>query len=118
MSSRFALFYGDGSIVKDDGQDVEITFRVPRAWIDSPKDGVQFVVAPGLDGKLVVYEQKDLYFMLPGGEPMATDDLGPVLRSLGLLKCGLWIPNEEYAAIRETVRAYRREHEKKNKTAR
>jgi hypothetical protein len=102
------MFYADGPTIVDDGEDVEVIFRVPRAWLDAPTDGVQFVVRHMPDGKLRVHEQRDRYFVLQNGEPVANDE-GPValLRSLGILKAGLWIPDEEYQAVREQVRAYR-----------
>lgn len=116
MASRFAMFYADGSIIKDDGEDVEVTFKVPRVWRDAPRDGVQFVVCHLPDGKLRVYSGKDTYWTLQNGESVANDE-GPVtlLRALGILKMGLWIPDEEFEAVRELVRDYRKAWENRKK---
>lgn len=108
MGPRFVMFYSDGSIVADDGDDAEVTFRVPRAWLGAPRDGLQAVVQHRPDGKLTVLSGHDQYAVLTNGEPMATDDLSPLLRAAGIAKSGLWIPDEEYQAVREQVRQYRR----------
>jgi len=110
---RFAIFYADGSVVEDDGVDETVTFRVPRAWLRAPCDGVQFVVAHRSDGRLQVLQNHDIYMTMPNGEPIASNDMGAQLRSVGIAKYGLWIPDQEYFAIRERVREYRRVHEEK-----
>lgn len=110
---RFVIFYADGSIVEDDGEDVEVTFSVPRAWLTAPRDGVQFVVCHRSDGRLQVLQNHDIYLVLRNGEPVACNDLGAQMRAAGLAKYGQWIPDEEYFAIRERVREYRTEHEAK-----
>lgn len=111
MSPRFAMFYPDGSPMLDDGEDVEVTFRVPRVWLDAPKDGLQIVVEHLPDGKMRLFQQYDRYFTLPGGQPKGADSTDPLLRSLGILKHGLWLPDDEYDQVRERVRLYRRAHE-------
>ena len=108
MEPRFAMFYPDETLI-DDGEDVEVTFTVPRVWFNAPRDGMQAVAIHRSDGKISVHDGRDIYAVLQNGEPMATDDLGPVLRAAGLVKHGLWIPNEEFEAVRERVRAYRRQ---------
>jgi hypothetical protein len=110
---RFVIFYADGSVVKDDGEDVEVVFKVPKIWAEAPKDGVQFVVEHLSDDKLRVYQQYDHYFVLPGGQPKGAKSTDPMLRNLGILKHGLWIPDEEFEEIREAVQEYRRKHENK-----
>lgn len=112
MSPRFIMVYPDRDIV-DDGEDVELRFIVPRVWRDAPADGMQAVIKHRSDGKLSVHDSSDIYSVMQNGEPMATDDLSPLLRSIGLVKNGLWLPNEEFAAVRERIRMYRREHERK-----
>jgi hypothetical protein len=111
MAPRFAIFYADRSIIEDDGEDVEIIFRVPRVWLEAPRDGVQFVVCCRPDGKLSVLSGYDLYSVLANGQPMAADDLTAQYRATGLTKSGLWIPDEEFEAIRKLVQRYRREHD-------
>jgi hypothetical protein len=113
MEPRFVIFYSD-KVLSDDGEDVEVSFRVPKVWLEAPRDGVQAVVIHRDDGNLVVHEGRDIYAVLPTGEPMATNDLGPMMRATGIAKYGLWIPNEEFEAVREQVRAYRRQHEEKS----
>jgi len=107
---RFTMVYPD-RMLEDDGTDVEVVFRVPRVWKNAPADGMQAVIAHQNDGRLRVYDQCDIYAVLPNGEPMATDDLGPVLRAAGIAKYGLWIPNQEFEQVRKRIRAYRKQHE-------
>jgi hypothetical protein len=107
------MFYPDETIL-DDGEDVEVTFKVPRAWLDASKDGMQGVITHREDGKLVPHDGRDIYVVLPNGEPMATNDLGPLLRSMGIAKYGLQIPTVEFDEVRERMRAYRRNHEEGN----
>ena len=115
MQPRFVMFYADGSIVEDDGEDIEVTFKVPRVWLDAPKDGLQSIVRHRADSKLVVLDSHDQYAVLPNGEPMATNDLAALLRSVGIAKSGLQIPDEEWAANTERVRAYRKQWERRGK---
>jgi hypothetical protein len=110
MKPRFAMFYPDHTFV-DDGKDVEVVFKVPEVWAYAPKDGVQAVIVHRDDGQIIVHENRDIYAVLQSGEPMATNDIGPLLRSTGLAKYGLWIPNEEWATVRTRLQEYRRQHE-------
>lgn len=113
LTPRFAMFYSDDLVIKDDGEDIEVTFRVPRAWFGAPKDGLQTVMRFRPDGKIVVLNGHNQYAVLMNGEPMATDDLSPLLRAAGIAKSGLWIPDEEYEEVRERVRQYRKEWEQR-----
>ena len=113
MKPRFAMFYPDKTLL-DDGEDVEVTFRVPRVWLEAPRDGMQGVIVHRDDGKLVVHDGRDIYAVLQTGEPMATKDLGPLLRAAGIAKYGLWIPNVEFDAVRTRMRIYRQDHEEDN----
>ena len=115
MVPRFAMFYADGSVVLDDGEDVEVVWRVPRKWHEAPADGLQAVMVHRPDGRLRNHDSRDVYAVLQNGEPMATDDIGPLLRAAGIVKYGLWIPDEEWERVRDRVRAYRKEHEEKEK---
>ena len=115
MPPRFVMFYGDGTVIEDDGEDVEVTFKVPRVWFDAPRDGVQTIVKHRDDGKLQILDSANFYGVMANGEPMSTDDLSALMRAMGIVKSGLWIPNEEYEAVLEKVRAYRRQWDKRRK---
>jgi hypothetical protein len=104
------MFYADRTLL-DDGDDVEVTFKVPRVWSNAPRDGMQAVIIHGDEGKLVAHDGRDIYSVLQNGEPMATNDLGPLMREVGIAKYGLWIPTVEFDAVRERMREYRRQHE-------
>jgi hypothetical protein len=112
---RFAILYSDGSMVMDDGIDVEVTFKVPRAWLDAPKDGVLHVIKHRYDGSLIVFYSVDFYCVMEDGELFATNDTSTLLRRLGICKSGINVPDEEFEAARERVQVYRREHEAKKK---
>ena len=110
MKPRFAMFYPDKTLV-DDGEDVEVTFTVPRVWLEAPRDGMQGIIVHSEDGNILAHAGRDIYCVLQNGEPIATNDFGPVLRELGLAKYGLWIPTVEFEVVRERMREYRRNHE-------
>jgi hypothetical protein len=110
MKPRFAMFYPDHTLI-DNGEDVEVTFKVPQVWSDAPKDGMQAVLVHRADGLLSLHDSLDIYAVHPNGEPFGTHDIGPVLRRSGLVKYGLQLPNEEWDAVRERVRDYRRQYE-------
>ncbi len=115
MSPRFVIFYSDGSVIEDDGEDVEVVLKVPRAWLDAPKDGVLYVVKHRYDGKLTVFSSVDFYTVMEDGETYATNDMSALCRKLGICKSGINVPDEEFEAARGKVQAYRREHEAKQK---
>lgn len=110
MKPRFAMFYPDQTLI-DDGEDVEVTFTVPRVWLEAPRDGMQAVIVHGNDGSISLHDSLDIYAVHPNGEPFGTHDIGPTLRRSGLVKYGLQLPNEEWYAVRERVRDYRKEYE-------
>lgn len=110
MTPRFALFYPDETLI-DDGKNVTITITVPQVWRDAPRDGMQAILVHRIDGLLTLHDSHDLYAIHPNGQPFGTHDLGPVLRRSGLVKYGLQLPNEEWDAVRQRVREYRRQHE-------
>ena len=109
MKPRFAMFYPDQTLL-DDGEDVEVTFTVPRVWLNAPRDGMQGIIIHN-GGKLLAHDGRDIYAVLETGEPIATNDLGPMMRAAGIAKYGLWIPNVEFEQVRERMREYRRQHE-------
>jgi hypothetical protein len=111
MTPRFAMFYPDQTLL-DDGEDVDVTFKVPKVWLDAPRDGMQCVVVHRQDGKLTDYYGRDMYIVMQNGQPMATDDVGPLLRTAGIAKYGLWIPDVEFDAVRQRVQEHRRQHER------
>jgi hypothetical protein len=108
---RFAMFYPDETLI-DDGRDISVHWTVPRVWFEAPRDGMQAVAVHRDDGHLVVHESRDIFAVLQNGEPISTDDMGPVLRTAGIVKHGLWLPNEEWARVRTRLQEYRRQHER------
>ena len=110
MKPRFAMFYSDQTLL-DDGEDVEVAFKVPRVWLDAPKDGLQAVVVHRDDGKLTVHIGRDIHAVMPSGDLMNTNDLGPLMRSIGLAKYGLWIPDDDFDQIHSRLKQHRREYE-------
>lgn len=108
---RFAIFYADGSVVEDDGVDVDVTFKMPKVWRDAPRDGVQFVANLMLEGKYAVLGGQNLYHTTQEGALNATDDMSPTMRRAGVLKHGLTLPQEEFQEIRRQVVSWRKKHE-------
>ena len=112
MQPRFAMFYEDETIV-DDGETVEVTFRVPRAWIRAPKHGLQGVLWQNHDGKLVPYEGNDYYAVLTNGQPFATPNVAPSFCREGLVKYGVQLEDERFDNVRERMRRSRKEWEQR-----
>ena len=102
---RFAMFYPDDTLY-DDGTDVEVVWKVPRVWHEAPRDGLQVVVVNGQPD--ITLREKDIYCPMMNGEIMSTDDLGPIMRTAGLAKYGLYLPRVEYDAVNQRVKEYRR----------
>lgn len=110
MTPRFVMVYPDQMFV-DDGSDVEVTFKIPRVWRDAPADGMQAAIIHLPDGKLRVFDSANIYSVMQNGEPFGTDDIGPLVRGLGIAKYGLNLPNAEWDEVRDRLRKYRKEHE-------
>lgn len=93
---RFALFYADGTVIEDDGEDVEVTFKVPRKWLEAPAVGVQVVVVRNEGNRAQVFRGSDYYYMNPhtfdGMEFMHSNEPGTMLATYGIAKLGAWVP--------------------------
>jgi len=111
---RFAIFYADPkNDVIDDGEDVLVTFRVPRAWLDAPKTGVQAVVTLNEGGKMAVHRGSDFYMVMPNGDRIHTNDPGAQLLYTGLAKYGTWIPDNLFREAQERAGRWRSEQMEK-----
>ncbi len=106
---KFAMFYRDETIHGDTEDYEEVVWRVPRAWLSAPVDGVQTVGLTLPDNRFQSLHGQDIYCVMQTGQPMATSDLGVITRLAGIAKYGLWIPNEEYEAVQDRVNEYRKE---------
>lgn len=107
----FAIFYDDGSVVEGGGEDdeiVEVTFRVSKAWLDAPNDGIQAVIVRNPFTCRYVWSGQDHYFMLDGGEIHCADDIGAYHRKhlKGMMKYGLCLNTEDYVALINEIKKY------------
>lgn len=90
---RWKVYYDDGSTYSsEDG-----------AWSDAPPDGVLFVVY-WVDGVKTIFSGADHYYF-HDGVVAATNDLGPLLRKLGIVKFGRWTSHKRMEAAAALVRA-------------
>lgn len=112
MAPRFAIFYAD-RIVEGGGpsdEEVEVVFRVSKKWLEAPVDGVQAVVVEDPHTSRKALNGEDYYYAIPSAHVGATSDLGAFLRGhlRGLVKFGLMVPTEEWAATLQKIKAYTR----------
>jgi len=89
---RWKLYYDNGSTFSsDDG-----------AWEEAPSDGVLFAVR-WEGGKKEILSNTDFYFFHDGSFGQ-TDDLGPLLRKLGIIKFGRWTSHKRMEQAAALVR--------------
>lgn len=87
------LYYDDGSTFSDED----------GPWEEAPPDGVLFAVQ-WQDGKKEVLSGSDFYFFHDGSFGQ-TNDLGPLLRKLGIIKFGRWTTHAKLERAAAMVRA-------------
>lgn len=89
----WAIYYDDGKIfTSHDG-----------AWTDAPVDGVLFALELRGD-RVITHAGNDHYLMLgEDGTIAPTHDLGPWLRSLGIVKFGRYTSHRTYERVAARV---------------
>lgn len=91
MAENWKIYYDNGQTYSpEDGR-----------WEDAPADGVLFVVDK--QGDVHHHSGADYYWKLQDGTVVATSDLGPLLRSLGIVKFGRWTTHTNMERIRQRV---------------
>ena len=73
-------------------------------WESAPSDGIQLLMTWDPFWGRRCYTEKDHYIVTKDGEPYGTDDLGPWLRSLGIVKYGLMMRVDAYKDIVEKAK--------------
>ena len=79
---KWAIFYDDRK---------EPYTNIDGPFEDAPGDGVLGVIEADEDCGYVIYHKCDYYFELEDGSIGMTNDLGPLLRKLGIVKFGRWV---------------------------
>lgn len=87
MELKWRIYYDNGSTFSNTDGDFK----------DAPSDGVLGVVEKDEDVGRCVYWSKEFYFILPDGTLGFSDDLGPFLRGLGIIKFGRWTGKKPWA---------------------
>lgn len=109
---KYAIFYGDGTIVEGGGPDdewVEVKLRIPRIWRDAPSDNVQAVVIEDIHSGRTVWRNNDFYYWVPDGEACSTDVIGEYERGyVPAVKFGLCLTQEQYDELARSIRDYDR----------
>ena len=83
---KWRIYYEDGSAFSNlDGE-----------FESAPSDGVMGVVVPDTETGRHIFHGRDYYFMLEAGTIADTDDIGPFLRRLGIVKFGRWAGDKPY----------------------
>lgn len=105
---KWAIYYADGQVVRDDDSDELVTLTFPKAWLEAPPDGVQAVCIEQAASGRAVLSMADCYYIFPvehhgAGEPGCADSLGAFLRSIGIVKYGGWTAEANYLRIRKQV---------------
>ena len=89
MELLWKIYYDDGSIYSNlDGE-----------FVDAPSDGVLGVVEIEEEVGYQIFRGKDFYFELEDGTMGTTDELGPLLRKLGIIKFGRWCGKAQWAKV-------------------
>lgn len=83
---NWRIYYDDGTTFSDED----------GAFTSAPNDGVLGVVVADDDVGRHLLKDKDYYFILRDGTIGETDDLGPFLRRLGVVKFGRWAGDKPY----------------------
>ena len=77
---KWIIYYDDGSTFSNrDGR-----------FEDAPSDGVLGIIERDDQVGYVIYYGKDFYFKIDDETIGMTDDIGPFLRLLGVIKFGRW----------------------------
>ena len=111
---KFAIFYEDGSVVDGGGEDdeeVELTFKVSKKWLEAPNDGIQAVIEENPITCRYVWRDEDYFYSLPHGFDLcATSDLGSYLRVhlKGMIKFGTCTTEKNFEAIFSKIKSYDR----------
>ena len=114
MIPKFAIFYEDGSIVEgggDDDEEIELTFKVSKKWLEAPADGVQAIIEENPYTCRYVWRDDDYCYALPEGNTLCcTSDLGSYLRVhlKGMIKFGTCTTAENLNEIFRNVYRYDR----------
>lgn len=107
---RYAIFYGDGSVVEGGGEDdewVEVRLRIPKTWRDAPPDNVQAVICENPYSSRYVWRGTDFYYWVPDGEASCADSIGEFMRGyLPLIKFGLCLPEADYSDLVAKLKQY------------
>lgn len=85
---RWRLYYDNGSVYDDQ----------TGPWEQAPSDGV-LVLRPNDERGSPLFHGCEYYVNRSGFRPYMTNDLGPLLRSLGIIKFGREAPRERYHEI-------------------
>lgn len=69
------------------------------AFVDAPNDGVQAIKKRDSKGRLCTFHGHDFYPWAPDSSLYGTDDLGPILRTLGWIKFGATVDDSHFRDI-------------------
>lgn len=83
---KWRIYYDDGSWFDNEH----------GSFKSAPVDGVQGIVVADDEVGRHLLKDKEYYFILPDGTIGATNDLGPFLRTLGIIKFGRWTGDKPY----------------------
>ena len=109
---KYAIFYGDGSIVEGGDEDdawVDLNLRIPRKFLEAPSDNVQAVIVENPYTSRYVWRFSDFYYWVPNGEVCSTDSIGEYIRGyVPSIKFGLCLTQEEHDELARRIRDYTR----------
>jgi hypothetical protein len=99
---KFKIFYKDKTVEGDTDDLVEISFKVPKAWVEAPIDGIQAIIY----GKNHC-NAADFYYWLED-RFFSTNDLNCSLRTFfkGLIKFGSMLPDGESEKVTKLAKEH------------
>jgi len=87
------IYYDDGSTYSN----------LNGRFEDAPPDGVLGVIEKDEQHGYVIYYGKDFYYKIDDDTVGMTDDIGPFLRTLGVIKFGRWTGRKKWSDAWENM---------------
>lgn len=112
--NKYAIFYGDGSIVEGGGEDdemVDVVFKVPKKWLKAPNEDVQAVLEQNPITCRYMWQGEDYFYPVKEGTDFChTSDMGAFLRTQmkGIIKFGACTTAENFTNIMRVINKYDR----------
>lgn len=99
---KFSIYYVDGTRLDGGGEEDELVpLYFSKKWLEAPADGVLAIAVQDPKINRQPLDHQDFYYAFPAnhhgkGTCGHAGSLGPYLRSLGIVKFGMWTHRDNY----------------------